>query len=275
VDIQCNYFNNEFEYSILGKIYRCVVQNDLNIISPEAAVVESVTGYHQGIKDNDQVIGFHSNKKNVQFIPKNLDKFFKNIKNIDIVYGRVKEIHQSDLKPFPKLVYCGFMDNDIEVIENDLFDFNPDLELVSFWNNQILIIGSAVFDKIPKLKWLYLDSNRCINMRSEGVPSLTKYIIRQAKYKCKDPETSSNNKNYDVDFENLEMVQAEINGLKENISSINKNIARLEENSAQLKAEMMKIANNHSSYLWIVVVIFVALFAAGMFIAYKRLIIYR
>jgi len=277
VDIRCNYFNNDFEYSILGKIYRCFPQNELNIISPETAVVESITGFHQSFKDNDQVIGFHSNGKNVQYIPKNLDKFFKNIKNIDIVYGRVKEIHQSDLKPFPKLVYCGFMDNDIEIIENDLFDYNPDLELVSFWNNKIFIIGSTAFDKLPKLNWLYLDSNRCINMRSEGVTSLTKYIIRHAKHKCKDPEISTNYKTDDQDFENLEMVQATINELKKNISSINDQIANLEENNIQLKAQVMKTSNNHGSYLWVVVVvvIFVVLFAVGTYIAYKKLNIYR
>ena len=188
------------------------------------------------------------------------------------MYGRVKEIHQSDLKPFPKLVICGFMDNDIEIIENDLFDYNPNIELVSFWNNKILIIGSNVFDNLPKLNWLYLDSNRCINMRSEGVTSLTKYIIRHAKDKCKDPEISANYKTNDQDFE---MVQAAINELKENISSINEQIANLEENNIQLKAEVMKISNHHGSYLWVVVVIFVVLFAAGAFIAYKKMIIYR
>jgi len=277
VNIQCNFYNNDFNYAVLGKIYRCFVQNELNIISPETAVIDSITGPHQGFNDNDQVIGFHSRGQNIQYIPKNLDKFFKNIKSIDIVYGRVKEIHQSDLKPFPKLVICGFMDNDIEIIENDLFDYNPDLELVSFWNNKILIIGSVVFDKVPKLNWLYLDSNRCINMRSEGVTSLTKYIIRHAKDKCKDPEISINYKTDDQDFENLEMVQAIINELKNNISSINGQIATLEENNIQLKADVMKISNNHGSYLWVVVilVIFVVIFAAGAFIAYKKLIIYR
>ncbi|KAL7035926.1 hypothetical protein ACKWTF_008626 [Chironomus riparius] len=183
-------------------------------------------------KSNDQVVGFHSNGKNVQYVPKNLDKYFKNIKNIDIVHGRVKGIHQSDMKPFPKLVYCGFMDNDIEILENDLFDFNPDLQLVSFWNNKILIIRAAVFEKLPKLTWLYLDLNRYINMRSEGEVSLTKYIIRHVKYKCIDPETITSDKitiDFDQDFENLEMVQAAINELNENITSINEHIANIEE----------------------------------------------
>ncbi|CAG9805026.1 unnamed protein product [Chironomus riparius] len=181
------------------------------------------------------------------------------------------------MKPFPKLVYCGFMDNDIKILEIDLFDFNPDLQLVSFWNNKIIIIGAAVFDKLPKLTWLYLDLNRCINMRSESIVSLTKYIIRHVKYKCIDPETITSDKtiDFDQDFENLEMVQAAINELKENITSINEHIANIEETNVQLKEKMEEFSNHNGSYLWIVIVIFIALLAAGGFIAYKRLNIYR
>ena len=71
------------------------------------------------------------------------------------------------------------------------------------------------------------------------------------------------------------MVQAAINGLKENITSVNKQIANIEENNVQLKGELKNISNHNGSYLWIVIVIIVALFAGGAFIAYKKLFIYR
>lgn len=40
---------------------------------------------------------------------------------IDINYGPLKEIHQSDLKPFPELRCIELYHNEIEILEEGLF----------------------------------------------------------------------------------------------------------------------------------------------------------
>jgi len=76
------------------------------------------------------VLGFIAKYQTIQFFPKGLDKYFKNIKLIIIKSCQLKEIHQSDLKVFGDLVAFGLYDNEIEVIEAGLFDFNLNLEQI-------------------------------------------------------------------------------------------------------------------------------------------------
>lgn len=168
----------------MGSVYKCEIKNELNVISKYSRAVTSIKGQHPKAVNNDWVAGIHSKGKNILFMPTGINKFFKNIKLIDITHGRIKEIHQSDLKPFPKLVYCGFKDNDIEILEEGLFEHNPELEMISFWNNKILYVSSNIFSKLLRLTSLFLDDNQCIKMRADRNQLAVKYMIKQVEQKC-------------------------------------------------------------------------------------------
>lgn len=105
VNIHCVYSYSNFD--AVGRVYQCYVQNNLNINSQQNAAIASVAGRHESGKGNDDVIGFFAYAKNIQIFPRGLEMKFKNLKAITIGYGRVNEIHQYDLQPFPKLVYLG------------------------------------------------------------------------------------------------------------------------------------------------------------------------
>jgi len=184
IEIQCSY-NTNFNYSILGQVYRCEIQNNFDVASPEDVVVNSVNEKHLYNMSNDNVTGLFSASKNLKYIPKKMENFFKNIKLIDLVDNRIKKVQQDDLKPFPKLIYCGFKDNEIETLENGLFDYNLELELVSFWNNKITQVGPNVFDHLTKLTWLYFDQNPCIDIRVEDNRSGVQKMIQKVTQNCK------------------------------------------------------------------------------------------
>jgi len=169
---------------ILGGIYRCEVENNLDITSADSATITSVTGNHSTLRTNDDVVGFDSRHKNIDYFPQGLEKFFGNLKSIVIYYGHIKEIHQSDLKPYPKLVNLYLENNDIETIEAGLFDFNPKLEGVSFWENKITKIDPNVFDHLSKLQNIWLGGNVCINLDSEGSVDGAKNVTEQGKILC-------------------------------------------------------------------------------------------
>ncbi|XP_070503769.1 chondroadherin-like [Chironomus tepperi] len=199
IDLECAY-NTNFDYSIVGKVYRCEVENDLQMATPDDAIVRTIRGQHWAYVGNNNVTGFCAYGKNMKFIPKNVENTFPNIKLIDIVNSRVKKIHQNDLKPFPKLVYCGFKDNEIQVLENGLFDYNLNLELVSFWNNRIIQVGPTVFNPLTKLTWLYFDDNPCLDMRVEnnrnGVLNMIEKISENCNaLNCSNSECDSGSKN--------------------------------------------------------------------------------
>ncbi|CAG9810833.1 unnamed protein product [Chironomus riparius] len=184
VDIQCKYGTDS--WIAVGDVYQCRLQNTLNIKSRESAVINSVNGSHSSGKSNADVTGFWSSDSSyvIEYFPRNLDNIFINLKMIVIVFGRLKEIQQSDLKPFTKLVLLSLYQNDIEFLEDGLFAYNPELEFVSFRYNKIIHIGSQVFDNLNKLTWLLLYGNTCIDMDAVNNQIAVKEVISQAKSKC-------------------------------------------------------------------------------------------
>jgi hypothetical protein len=184
VDIRCNYQTES--WIAVDSVYECIPQNTLNIKSRESAVINSNNGSHESGKSNADVTGFYSSDSTcvIEYFPRNLDNIFTNLKMIFIGNGRLKEIQQSDLRPFVKLVFLSLIRNYIEFLEDGLFAYNPELEFVSFSSNKIIHIGSQVFDNLNKLTWLRLNGNTCIDMEARNNQTAVKEVISQARNKC-------------------------------------------------------------------------------------------
>lgn len=185
--IDCE-FSQTINYWELGRVYRCVVSNNPNITTVESALVSSSTGGHWPMKTNSDVVAFDSDQKSIEHFPRGLEKVFVNLKLISIWYGRIKEIHQSDLKPYRKLVYLNLFQNDIEILEDGLFDYNPDLAVLSFSNNKIYHIDNDALESVPKLLFLDLFTNPCISMTARNSRKMVLEIIRIAQNKCRDED---------------------------------------------------------------------------------------
>jgi len=176
-NIQCTY--DYYEYKVVGNIYHCDVKHEVTVNSRDEAV--SISGSHQDGKNNDDVYGIYVHS-NVYYFPRGLEKYFKNFKMI-YVGAHLKEIRQVDLKPFTMLKELHLVGT-IETLEDGLFDYNLDLELIFIAENKISHIGSNVFDKLTKLSSLYLDLNTCINMKAYYDKTGVQDVIRTAKAKC-------------------------------------------------------------------------------------------
>lgn len=197
IDIKCTYQMQEFVP--LGSIYTCYATTDVTINSRSESSVEHATGSHIQGKNNENVIGFEWNYGTILYFPKGLLSVFNNLKALYMVTF-FKEIHQSDLKPFTKLVHLKLFLNHIEVLEEGLFDFNPDLEYINFKSNRISQIDPNIFDKLQKLRYLNLESNKCINMKAEDSLAGVKDVIQSVKSNC----VSSEYLNLEKKFKNLE-----------------------------------------------------------------------
>lgn len=78
----------------------------------------------------------------------------------------LKEVHQKDIKPYPDLQILELKNNHIEVIEEDLFDENPNLINVNFQDNRIWFFDAYAVKKLKNLgslSKLLLQNNVCIN----------------------------------------------------------------------------------------------------------------
>lgn len=199
------------------------MQNSLNINSPDA-IVHSATGSHVSGKNDSDIQGFFvDSDKKIEYFPKNLENIFPNLKVIWIQNNHIKEINQLDLKPFPKLVYFKFGFNDIQVLEEGLFDFNPELKGIYLQSNQVFHVDENIFNNmLTKLTYLVFKSNQCINIGTEGDVTKIQEIVNELKEKCQDENYIKLNKN-------LKSLESKLISLSiEKISIFMKNIDSLE-----------------------------------------------
>jgi len=191
----------------LGPLYLCDVNNNPNIITEESADISSVNGIQEGSKSNDDVLGFYALSRTIQFFPKGLNKFFKNIKMITISSCQLKEIHQSDLKVFPDLVYFDLESNEIEVIEAGLFDFNPNLQLVGIQESKIIHIDPNVFDHLNKLSNFWFYSVPCVDQTISNSKEMVQEVLKIVTSNCSNSEFLS----LDNQIKNLEIESKTLN----------------------------------------------------------------
>lgn len=161
----------------------CTVQSNLTNTS-ENTTVTSVSGNHRFFKDNNNIFALWFLDKEMYFLPQGLTKFFRHIAGIVINRCKLKEIHQNDLAPFYKLRELYLIQNDIEVLEENLFQFNKRLELLWLDGNKIKKIDANIFDGLEKLQYLNFREKFCTLKKvlydREGVEK----IVEQMKKKC-------------------------------------------------------------------------------------------
>jgi len=183
-NIECKYRVNSYSYPTVGFIYLCYVDNNPYIYSEDSAQINGVSGRHDGYKNNDNVNGFHAELKTIQFFPKGLEKFFKNIKMIDLYFCQLKELYQSDMKAFPHLIFIRLGGNGIEVIEAGLFDFNPNLEFVGFWESSIIHIDPNVFDNLNKLSYFKFFTVPCVDQNVNDSKEKVQEVLEVVRSNC-------------------------------------------------------------------------------------------
>jgi len=174
--LNCKY--DYFEFRAVGKIYYCWVQNNLGIISSETSQIDSEQGSHDSGKNNNDVKGFWSDKGGINYFPRGLERLYPNTNFICIRDGNIKEIHQSDLKQYPNLVVLDLWKNHLEVLEDGLFAYNPDLVYVSLETNKICYIAPNIFDHLTKIRWLQFEENECINQKADDSLTAVEGLIK-------------------------------------------------------------------------------------------------
>jgi len=181
-NIRCSYFTND--WFILKRVYGCDVQNNLTTTSRETLVIESVTGSHNsGYKDAD-VTALYLKDKGINHFPNGLQHVFENIKALSIQNDKIKEIHQVDLKFLPKLILFEIYKNEIEVVKDNIFAYNKDLQYINLSGNKIIHIGLQVFGHLKKLTYLKLSLNPCIDKEALDNTTQAMQIVEDVRREC-------------------------------------------------------------------------------------------
>jgi len=197
--IECKY--DTWNYNILGNIYDCSVENYPRIVTHESALITRINGQHKSPRSSDDVVGFQAVNKVIRYFPRDLEKFFQNIRAIYIGSSQLGQIHQSDLKPLINLTYFYLWSNNIDVIEEGLFDFNPHLQLLGLDENKIIHIHPTVFDHLDNLRYFWLKNMPCVQENVHDSKKEVKRVIKLIKSQC----ISSEFLTLDEKFKNLKM----------------------------------------------------------------------
>jgi hypothetical protein len=96
---------------------------------------------------------------NCLYMPKGVEKFLDSLEVLVIAGTGLLQIKMNDLKPFEGLRELYMNDNKLEVIEGDLFKFNPDITIINFENNRIKQIECGVLDPLIRLEAIKFKGN--------------------------------------------------------------------------------------------------------------------
>jgi hypothetical protein len=175
---------------------------------------------------------------------------------IDINHGRLRSIHQSDLAPFPNLVCLELFENDLQVLEEDLFKFNVKLQMVWVSNNKIFHVAPTAFAGVTQLRHISFFGNPCTSQFVKDNATAASLIVASAIDKC-------------VDLKELEK---QFPSLMKTIASIERELARLDEKIEEKSLMGYRGSDDGSSHLgeiFIVVGGFVVVGVIGMIVLKK------
>ena len=156
--------------------------------SHKSAIISAAYGDHEGNKTNNDVIGLFSESEFIEYFPKDAEKFFGNLEAIQLLFCPLKEILQSDLKSLTKLTYLSIGHSHIEVIEEGLFDYNPNLQYLIFDGSKVIHIDPNVFDNLSKLKTFHVYALPCSGQLRSELDFEIKIAIQRFKAECVNSE---------------------------------------------------------------------------------------
>lgn len=236
-ELKCSYGKVGWDDSIV-EAFACKTQN-LSITQTKQLITKLSDSHPETNRDKVNTILIF--EQICEFFSTGLERHFKNLSGIAIQYSGLKKITKGDLKHLGNLKSLSLFGNKLECLENDLFRFNPQLELISLFKNNLKHIFPNVFQGLHHLKRVYMNSNPCKNR-----DYLTREAIEQLKseaFETCQPTPAM------IDYAELESEKFQIESANEKIRSsleavthnfieINKKLRRTQEGFELLKGEI-------------------------------------
>lgn len=170
-------------WSYIGEAYFCYP--DVQPITTQNVIIDGLGGVHDSGKTDDDVTLFSIWNKTCHYIPRGIDRFYKNLEFIEFGKCGLRAVSGEDLKPFTKLKVIWMADNQLTTLGAGLFEFNRNLKSITFRNNKISLIDQTIFDPIEDLEKLQFSENVCVSKEGEG-RNQVKEVIREVIEKCRD-----------------------------------------------------------------------------------------
>lgn len=177
----------------MGRAYTCSVSN-LTVTEPNK-LVEAITGSHEDRKTNNDVVKVNIDKQICLFFPSGFEYFFPNIEGLRVAQSGLISLKQPDISPFLLLRNCDMFNNQLKVLDSNVFEKNLNLEYLYFGDNQLSVIGFNILKPLNKLHKAVFQGNQCIGKNADTSSELVKLqkSINQMCGSVKYPEYGNEN----------------------------------------------------------------------------------
>lgn len=158
----------DFDIGYLGRIRskECNVKN-LVITSPNQTVT-SINGNSGNYYHSMNIRILKISSQTVHYLPAGNANLLPNLEAIQIYKSSLKSIARRDLEPFKSLTDLIVHLNDVETLDDDLFESNHELRNIYFIKNKLTYIGGNIFKPLVKLDRAFFKDNICINQSAFG-----------------------------------------------------------------------------------------------------------
>jgi Leucine-rich repeat (LRR) protein len=135
--------------------------------------VLQVVGKHISGKSDFDVESIAFRNFNLLQIPRNIHRFFPNLKVLIMNSCGLRNVSRFDLMGLKKLQQLTLNGNLITALPNNLFENNPMIQKVSFYGNRIELIGAEIFDSLTNLNYVQLRMNVNIDIFYKAVGGMS------------------------------------------------------------------------------------------------------
>jgi hypothetical protein len=152
------------------------------------------------------------------YLPRGWENKFDNLEGIEVHDSKLKFISKDDISPFPNLKELKLWKNDLERLDSDLFETNPEIRFIDFTQNKLKIVGRNILSPLRNLLSAKFEYNFCISMNSGFEQDIQKFKL-ELEEMC--TETISNRR--------IIALEAEVEDLKGKYGRIIKILEELRE----------------------------------------------
>ncbi|KAG5667376.1 hypothetical protein PVAND_015358 [Polypedilum vanderplanki] len=170
------------EQTKLQNVYHCLVSNGVTILSSPTKIFYANGLHSTGYTEND-VTSIEFKDKTIYYLPSGIDEIFKNLLAFSLTNSKLREICEEDLKNFSHLRFLNLANNELTILESELFKFNQELETIILNSNKIHQIEANVFESLPNLSNLWMEKNSCISKNADSKNRVTT-LIAEIKSLC-------------------------------------------------------------------------------------------
>lgn len=229
-----------FNWIHIGKKYDCNME-ELNITLPNT-VITHINGTHKWDKENSDVIGIEIYNQICHYVPQGMSTHFVNIEALWIYNSSLISIYASDLKQFPKLRVLVVQRNPLQYLAGNIFEFNPELQRISFSLNKLKHIGQDIFMPLRDLQIAGFTSNTCIDSFAR-TPNELEELKNEIKLKCQSSEIMMQ---HEIARRKLE-IDSEIDNLSKKLNKLRTEMIRKDDELERNIASLMIVRNRETT----------------------------